>query len=94
MKSNCGYGDFGFNLPVFICIVSAVFSPLMVYRYHGIFSVLLFFFWLLMGMAERKKLTVSEICTIFFYTYLVVMPYIMGYGFVSNRYLVFGLSHG
>lgn len=88
MKSNCGYGDFGFNLPVFICIVSAVFSPLMVYRYHGFFSVLLFFFWLLIGMAERKKLTVSEICTIFFYSYLVVMPYIMGYGFVSNRYLV------
>lgn len=82
------YCDLGFYIPIFFCILLAVFSPFMVYRYQAFLSVLLLFLWLILCVANRKKWTASEICTIFFFSYLVVMPYIMGYRFVSNRYLV------
>lgn len=76
------------NIPILVCILTALFSPIMVYQYSTFFSALLLLVWIATAFFNKGKWTLNEICTIFFYGYLIIIPHITGNGFVSNRYLV------
>ncbi|NBI57892.1 hypothetical protein D3Z53_07345 [Lachnospiraceae bacterium] len=77
-----------FEIPLCMCVLFALYSPFMVYQYSTFITILLLFLWLIIALMDKKKWTSKEIYSIPLYVYLVVMPCIMGYSFISNRYLI------
>ena len=80
-----------FGFPIFFIAMTALFSPIMIYQYINILSVLTLFLLICFILVSKKEFTVSAWWSVFLFGYLMIIPYVMGNGFIANRYSVFAL---
>lgn len=76
------------RLSLSLIVLSALFSPLILFEYNSVLGLGGFLIWMLLVTSKHKTFSIRSILSLLTWMGLMVIPFIMGYSFVLNRYLV------
>lgn len=76
------------RLALSIIFLSALFSPLILFEYNSHLGLGVLIIWLFVMLIKYKTFSTCSIMSLLTWLVLMVIPLIMGYSFVFNRYVV------